>query len=261
MTRTKSIIGALALCALSICAFAAVSASASELTAVTCKKIGVTGDSNSHCATGTTGEYKTEALPLNTTTSIEATSTEGEPTLRGTVSLVNLTVKCTTGHLLEGWVENKETSAGKHEAIGGGKITYTGCKAMLKANEARTCEVETITGPVPGETGKIATVTLSSATTGVNHQIKFQPKEGTTFSEFGIEPVGNECFFENTVKVPVTGTVECEANTTTHAHLTCTEENNGTALKVGGASAKYIDTVGANMTGEPETTVGATTFT
>jgi hypothetical protein len=63
------------------------------------------------------------------------------------------------------------------------------------------------------------------------------------------------------VKVTVTGSVECEANTETHAHLTCTEANNGTALKANGASAKYIDTVGTNMTGEPETTVGATTFT
>jgi hypothetical protein len=174
-----------------------------------------------------------------------------------------VTIQCSTGHLLEGWVENKETSAGKHEVIGGGKFTYTGCKAMLKSDETRTCEVETITGPNPGETGKIATTTQKSITTGVNHQIKFEPKEATTFSEFGIHgaPIGNKCPFESTVKVTVTGSVECEANTTTHAHLTCTETNNGTALKANGGAAKYIDTVGSNMTGEPETTVGSTTFT
>jgi hypothetical protein len=260
MTRTKSIIGALALCAVSICAFAAASASASELTAVTCKKEGL-GNTNSHCATGTEGEYKTVAIPKDTTTAIEGTTTGGEkPTLRGTVGGLNVTISCETGHLTEAWVENKETSAGKHEAIGGGMLTYTNCEAMLKSKESRTCKVEEITGGGV-EKGMIATTTLKSNTTGTEHQVLFQPASGTIFSEFNILPEGTECPFGAKVKVTVEGSVECEANTETHSHLTCTEANNGTALKANGGAAKYIDTVGANMVGEPETTVGATTFT
>ena len=91
MTRPKSIIGALVLCALSICAFAASSASASGLTAVTCEEKGAGGHYNTAaCATPeVAGNFETKALPLNTATEVTATSTEGEPALRATIGGVS----------------------------------------------------------------------------------------------------------------------------------------------------------------------------
>jgi hypothetical protein len=266
-SRGRALVGALVFCALSICAFAAVSASASELTAVTCKEVGVGGKYNtSHCSTpAESGNFETVALPLNTTTEVESTSTEQEPTLRATIGGINLTIQCTTGHQIGATITNTEPTTGKHK-IGytASAITYTGCKAMLKSNEARTCEVETITGPVPGETGKIATISLKGETTGVEHKVRFEPEEGTTFTEFGIhgkeQAAGKECFFAKTVKVAVAGALEGEVSTSNHAHLTFTEANNGTGLKVNGAAVKYLDTVGGTMKGT-ENTVGAQTFT
>jgi hypothetical protein len=267
MTRTKPIIGALVLCVLSIFAFAAASASASELTAVTCTKEGVGHKyNNSHCATpAESGEYETVALPLNTTTEVESTSTEQEPTLRAVIGGVNVTIMCTTGHQIGGTVTNTQPEVGKHTVdYTASAITYTGCKAALKANEAKTCEVETITGPTPGETGKIATKALKGMTTGVEHKVKFEPEEGEVFSEFGIhgkeQAAGNECFFAKTVKVEVKGSVEGEVSTSNHSHLTFTEANNGEGLLVGLNKAKYLDTVGGTMKGT-ENTVGAETFT
>jgi len=264
MTRTKSILGALVLCALSIGAFAAVSASASELTAVTCKNTNNPAGQDSHCTTGSSGLFETVALPLNTTTEVESHNTEIEPTLRATLAGSSFTVICENSSGT-GKVTNKEPTSLKHTIeFKEGVNTYSKCHAVLKSNEARFCSVEGITAP--GGVDMISTSKLKGTTTGVNHQVILEPEAGA-FSEFKILKAGanpgteSSCWTASSLTVQVTGKVECEANTTNHAHLTCTEANNGTALKVGGGEAKYIDTVGFNMKGEPEVTVGATTFT
>ena len=274
MTRPKSIIGALMLCALSICAFAASSASASELTAVTCEKVtaGTGVYENENCVTPEKagGSFKTTAIPLNTETEVTATSTEGSPTLRATIGGVNVTVICALSHLEGAKITNKETSAGKHEILTTAtRNTYTDCHAVLKSNEARKCVVEEVTGPNPGTIGMISTNPLKGTTTGVEHQVKFEPVPAGTFAEFKIKKKGtkpetedplNECFFSADVTVVVTGSVNGEANTTNHAHLTFTEANNGTALKANGGTANYLDTVGGVMKGTTNV-VGAQTFT
>jgi hypothetical protein len=265
MTRTKSIIGALALCALAVCAFAAASASASELTAVTCKEVASGAYNNSHCETPKApGKFETEAIPVGTTTSVDGTSV-GEPILRATIGGLNVTVMCESGKIEGGSVKNEEPSAGKHKISSTAtRDTYEGCETVLKANEARWCKVEEVTGPTPGTIGMISTVALKSETTGVEHKVKVSPSAGEVFTKFNVlnkTKGGNECPFGTDVAVEVKGSVEGEASTTKHSHLTFTEANNGAGLTVGGNPAKYIDTVIGNMAGEPGTTVGAETFT
>jgi hypothetical protein len=267
MTRTKSIIGALALCALSICAFAAASASAApELTAVTCKeKVG--GKYNtSHCETpGVAGNFETVALPLNETTEVTAKSTETEPALRATIAGAKVTIKCSGSESVGAFVANTEPSAGKHTiSTKVTRVTYSNCHAYLASNEARFCSVKGVTEP--GGSGMISTTALKASTTGVNHQTKTEPQVGTEFAKFTIEKAGStpetekECFFPNDVPVSVTGSVEGEANTTKHGHKTYTEANNGMGLKANGVTANYIDTVGGFMK-DTQNTVGAETFT
>jgi hypothetical protein len=266
MTRTKSIIGALALCAVSICAFAAVSASAAELTAVTCEeKVGGVYATN-HCETPTGGGtgFATTALPLDKPTEVTAKSVT-EPALRATIAGAKVTIKCASSELGSPTITNKEPSAGKHTIETTATLnTYSNCHAYLKENEARFCSVEGTTAP--GGSGMISTTALKGTTTGVNHQVKVEPKAGTEFAKFTIKKAGTnaatekECFFGSDVAVTVTGSVECEADTTKHSHITCTEANNGTALKANGATANYLDTVVGTMKGTT-TTVGAETFT
>jgi hypothetical protein len=265
-SRAKTLAGALALCAVSICAFAAASASAApELTAVTCKeKVG--GKYNtSHCETPITGSgFETEVLPLNVTTEVTAKSVT-EPALRATIAGAKITIKCASSEAVGAFVANTEPSAGKHTiSTKVTRNTYSNCHAYLKENETRKCVVVGTTEP--GGEGMISTKALKGTTTGVNHQVKLEPVEGTEIVKFTIKKAGTnaatekECFFGTDVPVSVTGSVECEADTTKHSHKTCTEANNGTALKANGATVNYIDTVVATMAGGG-TTVGAETFT
>ena len=266
ISRGKVLISALALCALAVYAFAAVSASASELTAVTCEKVGPGGHYNtSQCATPeVSGEFETKAIPVNTTTEVTGSATEIEPTLRATIGGSAVTVVCASTEIVGATVTNREPSAGKHTIEGTAtRTTFTGCKAVLKANEARSCLVEEVTGPTPGTKGMISTTAIKGTSTGVEHKGKVSPAEGELFTKFTIlnkAKGGVECPFVADVAVEVKGSVEGEANTTNHAHATFTEANNGTALKANGGTANYLTTVGGVMAGTT-TVVGAQTFT
>jgi hypothetical protein len=162
-----------------------------------------------------------------------------------------------------GLVKNEE-SGGVMKVTGTAtRVTYTGCRAALKANEARWCPIEEVSGPNSGTIGMISTTALKLTTTGVEHRVKIEPQEGTTLADFTIlekNKGGNECPFSSDNSWEVAGALEGEVNTTSHSHLTFTEANNGTGLKAGGGVAvKYLGTVGFNMKGA-ETTVGAQTF-
>jgi hypothetical protein len=269
MTRHRSIIGALVLCALAFCAFGAANASAIEkgLTAVKCVKVepGTGNYETSHCDTAKPGtDYNTVPLEVGVATEIEGTSTNAsggeEPSkLTATLGGLNTIVECAVAHTTSGTVTNVEP--GRH-AIHGTNIviTYTGCRAHLASKPARTCEIEDLVKS-PSSPNTITTKPLTFTTTGVNHQIKFNPTEGELFTEFKILTTGENCFFGAPVKVEVKGSVEGEANTATHSHLTFTEANNGSELKANGATAHYTGTNGTWMAGEPEITVGAETFT
>jgi hypothetical protein len=267
-SRRGTVVAALVLCAVSMWGFAAAGASAESLTAVTCKETAGTGTyNNPHCETPKVllGNFDTAALPLNTTTEVEGTSTELTPTVRATIAGVNITIVCETGHVIGGSVKNEEPR-GKMVSNGTAtRETYTGCHAVLKANEARFCAVEEVTGPNPGTIGMISTTPLKGAPTGVGHQVKIEPQVETLLSKFNILKKGSvpgtekECFYNVTVPAQANGSVEGEVSTSKHSHLTFTEANNGENFTINGAKAKYLDTVGFNMSGT-ETTVGAETF-
>ena len=262
LSRARSICGALALCALALCAFGAASASAAaHLTAVECVKAGLGHKfESSHCETnGKEGEYETEVISGSFTAEGTSTSSSGgaeTSRLSASIGGANTIVTCGdaktmgAGENVAGGVTGKEIT-----------VTYSECHAVLKSNEARTCNVEGITGGVGA--GKVQTTKLKSSTTGVEHKVKFEPETPELFTEFKILTTGTECFFGTAQTVAVTGSVEGEANTTTHSHLTFTEANNGTLLRIGsklGAIAHYTGTYGTWTTGLPEKTVGLTTF-
>jgi hypothetical protein len=272
MTRNRSIIGALALCALAFCAFGAANASAvieKGLTAVKCVNVGEGGKyNNSHCSTPQSpGNFET--VPIEST-EIEGTSTnaEGGPEaskLTATIGGLNTIVECPVVHTVKGKVVNTVAKEGEKErhAFHGTEteLTYTECRAHLASKPSRTCEIEDLVKS-PSTPNTVTTNLLTSTSTGVEHQVKFSPETpGAPFTKFKILTTGTECFFKTAVTVEVTGSVEGEANTTTHSHLTFTEANNGSALKANGATAHYTGTNGTWMKGEPEITVGAETFT
>jgi hypothetical protein len=269
ISQGRAIGGALALCALSICAFAATSAAAAELTAVTCVEVeaGTGNYSNSHCATPKVekSNFETKVLPLNTTTQVTGGSTEEEPALRGTIAGASITIKCSSTETIEPAIVNREPTTGKHTIeYTSVRTTYLNCHASLKANEARFCMIEGTTEP--GGEGMISTTALKGSTTGVNHQVKVEPATGTEFTKFTIKKAGtkpateNMCFFGNDVPVSIIGSIEGEVNTTNHSHVTFTEANNGTGIKANGVAAKYLATIGGTMA-FTSNTVGAETFT
>ena len=178
-----------------------------------------------------------------------------------------MTILCGGSELVGAKITNKETAAGKHEIEGTAeRDTYTNCHAVLKANEARKCVVEEVVGPNAGTIGMISTNPLKGLTTGVEHKVKVEPAAAGVLTSFVIKKKGtkleteNECFLNANLPIEITGSVEGEANTTNHAHLTFTAANNGTLLKANGAIMNYLDTVGGVMKGTTNV-VGAQTFT
>ncbi len=259
MTRSKSILGALALCALSLCAFGAVNASAAQLTAVTCVEVGPNEGqyNNAQCETPKQqGNYETKAIPLKETTEVTGSSV-GNAVLKGVVAFLNVEITCeetgVTGH-----VTNTEPKIGEH-VITGSKIfiDYKKCHASLQSDTTKKCEVESITG-TPNVKGTVATNELQSTTT-TEHNIKFEPvAAGGAFAEFKILKTG-ECPIPTTT-VKVTGSVIGVANTTKHDHITFTPATNGGLLKANGGAASYEGTNTGVMKGTPNR-VGAQTFT
>jgi hypothetical protein len=255
MTRRKSILGVLALCALSVCAFGAANASAAGLTAVTCEEKGAGSKYNSSaCATpAVAGNWETTQVPAGTVTEVTGTAV-GTSVLKGTVALTKVEITCgktaTTGNL-------KNIEAGGEMKIEGTNIVndYTECHASLEANTAKKCEVESITG-TKGVKGTIATNSLKSLS-GTEHKITFEPTTaGGAFAEFNI--LKGECLGA-TAKVTVTGSVIGIANTEKHHHITFTPATNGSNLKANGGAASYQGTYTLIMKGTANL-IGAETF-
>ncbi len=260
--KHSPIFGAFALCALSLCVFAAASASAAELTAVTCEAVtpGTGSYQTSACETPKVlgGNFETKALPVGTTTEVTG-SIVGTARLKGNAALLSVEITCeeadVTGH-----VTNREPSAGKH-TIEGSKIVvdYTKCHASLQADTTRTCRVEDI---ATATKDTILTKELK-ATTTTEHSIKFEPAAPPTIAEFWIlnesTPGESGCPIPK-VKAIVTGSVVGIANTTKHNHVTFEPATNGGLLKLNGGAATYEATHSAVMKGTTNL-VGAETFT
>jgi len=264
MTYSKSIIGALVLCALSLCAFGAASASATVgLTAVECVEVapGTGSFSTNHCETPETagGSFKTVALPLN-----ESKEGEGEAVgttiLHGTVALSEITITCGKAHAT-GKITNVTPEGNTKEMQGHGTeghSTYEECEAHLKSKTAaeEACQVEAITGAL-GK-GKIQTTTLT-ATTGPEHKITYKPEVGTTFTEFNIlaEKATTQACSLPKAKVTLTGEIIGKVNTENHSHVTFTGEG---SLKANGAAATATGTATGYTKGNKEAVLGGTTI-
>ncbi len=264
ITRARTMAGALALCALAFAAFGTAGASAKGLTAVKCVEVGVGGNyANAKCATPEPGTLF-NTIALTETTEIEGTSTsategEEETELAATLGGLKVAVKCKVSHIVRGNVTN--VTVGEEMKIHGTNVVFTNteCKAALASNPAKTCEVEDVTGSEHMK-GMITTRPLTSTTTGTEHNIKTEAEESGSITQFKILTTGTECFFKTAVSVEVTGSVEGEANTSLHNHLTFTKANNGAGLKANGAAANFIGTFGTWMKGNQNERVGAETF-
>jgi len=255
MTR-KSILGVLALCALSLCAFGAANASAAGLTAVTCEEVepGTGKYNTSECATpAVKGNFETKAITA-AKTALTGSQVSEFSRLKATVALSKVEVTC-TATMTDGKATNIEVG-GEMRVEGIETVNeYSGCHASLEANTAKKCEVESVSGTA-GIKGKIFTNSLKSMT-GPEHKVTFEPtiKEGS-FAKFKI--LKGECL-GTTAEVNVTGSVIGIANTEKHHHLTFEPATNGANLKANGGPATYEGTYTTVM---KETTkhVGLETF-
>jgi hypothetical protein len=283
MTRRRSIIGALVLCALAMLAFGAASAFATKgLTAVICEKVGPAKKyQTSHCRTSEgAGEFETVPVALNAQFAVEGeslklgsgapheeTGTTAEPSAKLTATIAgNETIVTCGKSTISGKVTNVTPSGSTAEMqIHGteGVTTYTECHASLKSNPAKICEVKGTLEPVTNN-GEIKTRKLTS-TTSANHVVTIEPEtlEGgkAIFAKFNIlSTPAATCFTAANIPVTVEGKVTGQANTTTHSHLTLEEANNGILLKANGVKAFYDSTITTWLAGTNKNTVGAETI-
>lgn len=268
MTRSKSIIAALALCALSVFAFGATSASAAGLTAVEC--VGAVGGkyNTSECLTpATAGNFETKVItsPLEvegtSTTASHVTGSTASPVsvFHSTLSGVEVNVTCGAGTTAGGKLTNIE-EGGEMKIHGTeGVTTWTSCHAAPTNKPKKICSVQ---GTAPATAvGEVKTNKLTTLT-GPEHKVTIKPETGTAFTKFTILTTGTgeeACFTATAIEVEVTGEVGGEANTTTHSHLTLNATNNGTALKANGTTSTQTETVKGTKKGSA-TLVGAETF-
>lgn len=275
MTRSKSIIGALVLCALSICAFGAASASAEGVTAVECAELPGGKYNTSQCLTpAVPGNFETVAIAGKQ--NVEGTSTvpvaggghkvgttaEPAAVFHSTFGGVEVTVTCATGHVKGGTLENKAEGTLMRIHGTGGTVTWTECHASPRTKPTKICTVQGVAPEAP--VGQVISNPLTTTSIGKEHKLVIKPVEGTTFTKFKINASGGECFLGAAVEVTVTGETEGEFNTTTHSHLTLNEGNVGEKLLANGAKAKQTETVTgftkrAKET-DPQILVGAETF-
>jgi hypothetical protein len=272
-SQARTLLGALVLCAISICAFAAQGASATGLTAVECVEVAPnTGKyNNSHCTTPQIqGNFETVVLSAGKH-EVEGIATralgEGkhgpgntaEPVgvFHSTFGGVEVTVTCGAA-IGSGSIENIEEGGEMKIKGTGGSGTATECHASPRTKPTKICTVQ---GTAPAEPiGAIATNPLT-AITGAEHKVTIKPLEGTTFTKFKVNASGGECFTTTAVEVTVTGEAWGRANTETHSHLTLDEASNaGGPLRANGAFASQTETVTGFTKGNKEATVGAETF-
>jgi hypothetical protein len=263
MTRRKSILGALVLCALSLSAFGVTSASADGLTAFTCTKaVGAPQYSDSHCLTESAGgEYTTNEITVGAATEVTAEAV-GTSRLVGVVALAKVEVNCTSMMSTSGTVKNEAGPPMK--AVGASVVLqYAGCEANLVAVPTKKCNIEPMTGGATG-IGTINTVALKSLTSfnATEHFVTLEPEAGATITEFKIiqkTPPGECPAALVGVTIRVTGSARGFINPLMHSHLTFSGTAGGN-LKVGGGLAEYSGTNRTTMVeGAESKTIGLKT--
>jgi len=276
MTRIKSIIGALVLCALAISAFGAASASATGLTAVECKNVGVGQYNNNHCTTPKApGEYET--VVIEGKQEVEGTDTRNLPegghgpgdtnnpvaVFHGTVGGSKITVTCGHGLTTGGSIENKTVGEEMRIHTTKAVVHWTECHASPETKPEKACKVKGTSPETPE--GEITTNPLT-ATTEANHKVVIKSEkeeEGVpVFTRFTILKSSTpNCFTGSDLPVKVTGEAWGRADTTTHSHLTLDAvSNEGSPLRANNVSASQTETVTGFTKGNKDLTVGTETF-
>lgn len=280
MTRSKSIIGALLLCALSICAFGASSASAvgeHGLTAVKCVEVGAGNGkfNNSNCFTPESagGAWDTVELAEGVSTEVEGKATKFNThetgntenpvaMFKGVAGGFEITVTCGKA-AIAGKVTNVLEGT-THRAHGTeGVVTYTECHESKTNEPTKICKVQ---GTEPaGAVGEIKTNKLTTTNIGVHHEVEIKPEAvGGAFVKFNVLKRDAEtpnCVPTVNVAVSVTGSVIANAETSTHSHLTITTGVGEANFKANGAAAQYQSTQTGWMKGNEAEPVGLTTVT
>lgn len=273
MRRRKSIMGALALCVLSLCALGATNASALGMTAVKCVNVGAGKGNytNSSCVTPKSvgGEFDTVQLPLNTPTEGEGQGTTASHVTGSTASPVGV-FKATVGGIAIEITCGKATGTGKvtnvevegrmaihgTEAVG----TSTECHASKQTDTTAICSVQ---GTSPAAAvGEIKSNAVTGTSIGTEHVGVTEPENaGKVFTEFNILKGAAPCFTTGAnLPVKVTGKIQGIANTETHSHGTTTPATNGGEFKANGAAAAVEGTGTSWMKGVPAELIGAETF-
>lgn len=274
ISRGRTLAGALLLCALSICAFGAASASAEGLTAVECVELPSGKYNTSQCLTpAVPGNFETVVIAGKQEVEGTATvpvaggghkvGTTAEPAVvfHSTFAGIEVTVTCATAHASGGTIENKTEGTLMRIHLTGSSATYTDCHASPRTKPTKICTVQGVAPATP--VGQIKT-NPTTGTTGLEHKLTLKPVEGETFTKFKLNASGGECFLGAAVEVTVTGEGEGEINTTTHSHVTSNELTGGEKLKANGAKATLTAT-GTGFTKraketDPQVLVGAETF-
>jgi hypothetical protein len=249
MTRCRSTIGALALCALGVCAFGASSAVAAKPHWYTCKNVGVPLGTftSSTCSGPRFTEQAWETVKAPKKTRIDVTSTKrkkGEEEevlpneLKATIAGIKFEITCgamKSGDEAETKEGGKETVIDENEEeaaiIGGGFFKYTEC--AVANPEPTKCKVKG---------GGFTTVNLTGTTSMASEAeeavslIKIGPESGTTIATITIEGCGTPGF--NGAKAltgSTTGEVPAEAKS-----ATVYEGTVGGELKLGGQQAELF---------------------
>jgi len=219
-----------ALCALALSAFAAASASAKGLTAVTCVK-GKGVLNGPHCLGTSGGEYghvalgegiETTGITTNANTAAETTAAR-KSILKGTLSGVASEIEC-TGVTGSGTSSNKKNAGGKMYAHAEGTLTYTGCKMLKPAGCTVAIELST---------NKLTLTTSGIQTAEPPHTALVKPAGETPFFELTLHNCTNEALNQT---YPITGSLKMKISgaTLTALHEDITKQN---TLKFGGQKA------------------------
>lgn len=207
MIGRNGLTGLCLLCALAFTAFAAQGASAAikGTTAFTCIKGGSDGPTKyltEHCKPGDpSGEYGHKKIAQDTTTDITVTNAKTDAeTVGSTVTKLHVDILGFKAELTaatvhgEGTLANKlDPETGEHYIHGTITLKYEN----VTFDNPIACSVEG---------GTVTTKPLTFTTTGTGDNVKFTPKEGTTFAEFNA--VGAECPEAIKGNYKVTGSVQ-----------------------------------------------------
>ena len=239
MKRTSSILGAVILSALMICAFGAMNASA--LTLHECKEVIKQGTGTIYkdpkCSEqDLEGKFETVPIPVNTPIELENTltpTTAGMNVTAGEIAGTHIVLHFVAGGISVIITCTGATGTGKGQnelsgevmkASGTGHAQYTGCKITGSAKAAETCKVP--------ET--LETVELSLTTEG--DKVVIKPASGTTFITIPFTDIaGKTCPAAIKGEKTVTGVARGSVASPTAIEFT---SESGNELSLGGLSAQ-----------------------